>query len=81
MFGRGAFLKSKNFDSMVIVVPLHVSKSYRVLKELTAYLTVIHFSKSYTDHTKSMFSLASLTADRNGRLPGPEEFKLLPRRN
>jgi hypothetical protein len=37
MFGRGVFLKGKNFDSIVIVVPLHVSKFYRVLKKLTAY--------------------------------------------
>jgi hypothetical protein len=38
MFGRGVFLKGKNFHSIVIVVPLHVSKLYRVLKKLTAYL-------------------------------------------
>jgi hypothetical protein len=37
MFGRGVFLKGKNFDSIVIVVPLHVSKFYRVLKKSTAY--------------------------------------------
>jgi hypothetical protein len=37
MFGRGVFLKGKNFHSIVIVVPLHVSKFYRVLKKLTAY--------------------------------------------
>jgi hypothetical protein len=29
-------LKDENFDSIVIVVPLHVSKFYRVLKKLTA---------------------------------------------
>jgi hypothetical protein len=38
MFGRGVFLKGKNFHSVVIVVPLHVSKFSRVLKKLTAYL-------------------------------------------
>jgi hypothetical protein len=38
MFGGGVFLKGKNFHSIVIVVPLHVSKFYRVLKKLTAYL-------------------------------------------
>jgi hypothetical protein len=37
MFGRGVFLKGKNFRSIVIVVPLHVSTFYRVLKKLTAY--------------------------------------------
>jgi hypothetical protein len=37
MFGRGVFLKDKNFHSIVIVVPLHVSKFYRVLKKLTAW--------------------------------------------
>jgi hypothetical protein len=37
MFGRAVSLKGKNFDSIVIVVPLHVSKFYRVLKKLTAY--------------------------------------------
>jgi hypothetical protein len=37
MFGRGVFLKAKNFHSIVIVVPLHVSKFYRVLKKLTAW--------------------------------------------
>jgi hypothetical protein len=36
MFGRGVFLKSKTFHSIVIVVPLPVSKFYRVLKKLTA---------------------------------------------
>jgi hypothetical protein len=36
MFGRGIFLKGKNFHSIVIVVPLHVSKFYRVLKKLRA---------------------------------------------
>jgi hypothetical protein len=38
MFGRAVFLKRKNFHSIVIVVPVHVSKFYRVLKKLTAYL-------------------------------------------
>jgi hypothetical protein len=37
MFGRGVFLKGKSFHSIVIVVPLHVSKFYRVLKKLTAH--------------------------------------------
>jgi hypothetical protein len=37
VFGRGVFLKGESFDSIVIVVPLHVSKFYRVLKKLTAY--------------------------------------------
>jgi hypothetical protein len=37
MFGQGVFLKGKNFDSIVIVVPLHVAKFYRVLKKLTAW--------------------------------------------
>jgi hypothetical protein len=37
MFGRGVLLKGKDFHSIVIVVPLHVSKFYRVLKKLTAY--------------------------------------------
>jgi hypothetical protein len=37
MFGRGVFLKVKNFHSIVIDVPLHVSKFLRVLKKLTAY--------------------------------------------
>jgi hypothetical protein len=37
-------LKGKNFDSMVIVVPLHVSKFFRVLKKLAAYLVEPHFS-------------------------------------
>jgi hypothetical protein len=36
MFGRGVFLKGKNFHSIVIVVPLGVSKFSRVLKKLTA---------------------------------------------
>jgi hypothetical protein len=36
MFGPGVFLKGKNFDSTVIVVPLHFSKPYRVLKKLKA---------------------------------------------
>jgi hypothetical protein len=36
MFGRGVVLKGKTFHSIVIVVPLHVSKFYRVLKKLTA---------------------------------------------
>jgi hypothetical protein len=36
MFGRGVFLKGKNCHSIVIVVPLHVSKLFRVLKKLTA---------------------------------------------
>jgi hypothetical protein len=36
-FSRGVFLKGKNFHSIVIVVPLHVSKFYRVLKKLAAY--------------------------------------------
>jgi hypothetical protein len=35
VFGRGVFLKGKNCDSIVIVVPLQVSKFYRVLKKLT----------------------------------------------
>jgi hypothetical protein len=38
MFGRGVFLKDKNFHSIVIVVALHVSKFYRVPKKLTAWL-------------------------------------------
>jgi hypothetical protein len=38
MFGGGVFLKGKNSHSIVIVVPLHVSKFYRVLKKLTAYI-------------------------------------------
>jgi hypothetical protein len=38
MFGRGVFLKGENFHSIVIVVPLHVSKFYRVIKKLTAYI-------------------------------------------
>jgi hypothetical protein len=37
MFGRGVFLKGKNFHSIVIVVPLHVLKFYRVLKKLITY--------------------------------------------
>jgi hypothetical protein len=37
MFGRGVFLKGKNFHSIMIVVPLHGSKFYRVLKKLMAY--------------------------------------------
>jgi hypothetical protein len=37
MFGRGVFLKEKSFHSIVIAVPLHVSKFYRVRKKLTAY--------------------------------------------
>jgi hypothetical protein len=36
MFSRGVFLKSKNCHSIVIVVPLHVSKFFRVLKKFTA---------------------------------------------
>jgi hypothetical protein len=36
MFGRGVLLKDKNFDSIAIVVPLHISKFSRVLKKLTA---------------------------------------------
>jgi hypothetical protein len=35
MFGRGVFLKGKSPHSIVIVVPLHFSKFYRVLKKLT----------------------------------------------
>jgi hypothetical protein len=42
MFGGGVFLKGKNFHSIVIVVPLHVSKFYRALKKLTAYLRAFH---------------------------------------
>jgi hypothetical protein len=38
MFGRGVFLKGKSFHSIVIVVPLHVSKFCWVLKKLTAQL-------------------------------------------
>jgi hypothetical protein len=37
MFGRGVSLKGKTLHSIVIVVPLHVSKFYRVLKKLTAF--------------------------------------------
>jgi hypothetical protein len=37
MFGRGVFLTGNNFHSIVIVVPLHVSKLSRVLKRLAAY--------------------------------------------
>jgi hypothetical protein len=37
MFGCSVFLKGKNLHSIVIVVLLHVSKFYRVLKKLTAY--------------------------------------------
>jgi hypothetical protein len=37
MFGRGVFLKGKNYHSIVIVVPLHVSNFSRVLKKLTAH--------------------------------------------
>jgi hypothetical protein len=36
MFGRGVFLKGKIFHSIVILVPLHVSKFYRVVKKLIA---------------------------------------------
>jgi hypothetical protein len=36
MFGRGIFLKGKNFHSIVIVVLLRVSKFSRVLKKLMA---------------------------------------------
>jgi hypothetical protein len=32
----GGILKGRNFHSIVIVGPLHVSKFYRVLKKLTA---------------------------------------------
>jgi hypothetical protein len=32
---RWAFVASSNFHSIMIVVPLHVSKSCRVLKKLT----------------------------------------------
>jgi hypothetical protein len=35
MFGRGVFLKGKNFDSIVIVLPLQISNIYRVFKKLT----------------------------------------------
>jgi hypothetical protein len=44
VFGRGVFLKGKNFHSIVIVVPLQVSKSYRVLKKLTAYRAALETS-------------------------------------
>jgi hypothetical protein len=36
MSGQGIFLKAKNFHSIVIVVPLHVSNFSGVLKKLTA---------------------------------------------
>jgi hypothetical protein len=41
IFGRGVFLKGKNFHSIVIVVPLHVSKSCQAIKKLTAYNHVL----------------------------------------
>jgi hypothetical protein len=36
MFGRGVFLKGKNFHSIVIATPPQFSDLYRVLKKLTA---------------------------------------------
>jgi hypothetical protein len=39
MFDRGGFLIGKAFHSIVVLVPLHVSKFYRVLKKLTASFT------------------------------------------
>jgi hypothetical protein len=46
MFGRGVFLKGKNLHSIVIVVPLHVSKFSRALKKLTASWASLTASKS-----------------------------------
>jgi hypothetical protein len=59
MFGRGVFLKVKNFHSIVIVVRLHVSKFSRVLKKLTAY-TVRH---DFLIFDRSNFARASLSCD------------------
>jgi hypothetical protein len=44
MFGRGVFLKLKNFHSILIAVRLHVSKFYQVLKKSTALSFVRQFS-------------------------------------
>jgi hypothetical protein len=54
MFGRCVFLKDKYFYSIVIVVPLRVSKFYRVLKKLTAYSVGGHFFTEVAAFSRSI---------------------------
>jgi hypothetical protein len=51
MFGRGVFLKVKNFHPIVIAVPLHISEFSQVLKKLTAYIQLWHVHGSLHWHS------------------------------
>jgi hypothetical protein len=56
MFGRGVFLKGKNFHSIAIVVPLQVSNFHRVLKKLTADDATIRHSKLSRHFFRNQFA-------------------------
>jgi hypothetical protein len=73
MFGSGVFLKSKNFHLIVIVVPFHVSKFYRVLKKLTAYPGLNFAVHSYSHEMPNIKYFIGKWASDRGRETRAEE--------